>query len=94
MTPSTEPVVEPGMLLVHRRGPVNGMPERFDLWAVKSVRTLRSIARVTLIAHHGYAHSEATASFPDGVVKEPFRIIQFSERDREALWKLAGGQAA
>ena len=80
--------VERGMLLLlHERGdPEVGLPERARLWTVTAVRKRASSSSATLIAHLGDAIAEATVTFPDGVVREPFRLLELSDREQLYLW--------
>lgn len=81
-----EPKIEKGMLLVHREAPRNGLPERFNVWTVARVRQAKKWATVTLLSHDGAVITEATARFPDGVVREPFRVFRLSANYKERIW--------
>lgn len=81
--------VEKGHLLMHRRVlPAQDNRVTFTLYTVTGVRTLKSgAAKVRAICHHGTLVEEIEATFPDGEIREPFHLIQFSDSDRSLMWK-------
>lgn len=77
-----------GMLLAVREECKN-LPVKYDLWTVKRVGkpTKAGYVTATLIAADKTIQIEATAKFPNGVVREPWRTVWFSSKDRETIWK-------
>lgn len=89
--PTTEPSeeVRSGMMLLFRDDMAvkHGGSVRFDLYAVKSVRRLKNgDAKVTLIKSIDCGSVEASATFPDGEIREPFKVFQLSQSDFERVW--------
>jgi hypothetical protein len=63
------------------------LPVRFQWWVVKSLRTLKGgTVKATLIHADDTLSAEATATFPNGVVRDPWRVARLSQRDWEAVW--------
>jgi hypothetical protein len=81
------PLVREGMLLVVRDERASRV--RYDLWAVKRVGRPRKNGSVgvTLISAAKTLQAEATATFPDGAVRDPWRVVWFSESDRALMWR-------
>lgn len=82
-----EVTVERGMLLLVKNEPREGMelPVRYELWTVTSVRG----ASVKLLALSGGTRMEATATFPGGVVADPWRVFGPSQNDLALVWSRA-----
>lgn len=88
--PADEQAVREGMLLAVRDERLSRV--KYDLWAVKRVGRLtqKGHVTVTLISAERTLQAEATATFPDGVVRDPWRVVWFSEGDRKQIWEGAG----
>lgn len=68
---ASEPALYVGQFLF---GPtVEGGPDH--LWCVKNVRYLKTRTKATLLSSTEKMTMEATATFPDGVVRAPFRVV-------------------
>lgn len=61
------------------------LPTRYRLWTATRVRTgsTRTGLKVTaeLVAYEDGSMMKATVTFPDGVVRDPFRVFTLSARD-------------
>jgi hypothetical protein len=73
--------VERGMLLLVREDATAVLPERHRLWAVVSVRQTQKGATVRLVGWEPGCSIEATATFPSGIVQDPWTVFSLSPRD-------------
>ena len=78
--------VSDGLLLVVKE--VRAGRERFEWWVVKSVRQPKKNGDVgaTLISGTESLSATATATFPGGYVRDPWRVVKLSQRDWELVW--------
>lgn len=83
----SEPVkVSDGRLLVVRSQKPSGAV-RFGWWVVKSTRTLKSgDVKATLIMGTESLSAVAEATFPAGEVRDPWRVVDLSQKDWELVW--------
>ena len=80
--------VEKGMLLlVREEADYRASGFKYDLWAVTSVRWAGKRASLKLLRHSPGATIEATATFPDGEVREPWVVFSLSENDYATVYK-------
>lgn len=80
--------VETGMMLLYRNEIQFG-PEtvvRYELMCVTAVRKMAKGAKVTLLSHSPGCSVKSTATFPDGLVADPFRVFALSHRDLAYVW--------
>lgn len=78
--------VSEGLLLVVKSNKPSGTI-RFEHWTVKSVRTLKGgDVKATLIMGTESLSATATATFPQGEIRDPWRVVNLSQSDWEAVW--------
>lgn len=94
LTDSADVPVEKGMVLLIREPERNGLPERFKLWTVSSVRKTAKGASLKLLGWTPGILMEATATFPDGLVKEPWQVFGLSQRDLKLVYSRGEKEAA
>lgn len=73
--------VEKGQVLLVKEPASGSLPERYKLWTVASVRTTAKGASVKLLGWSPGVLAEATATFPGGVVVEPWQVFGLSQPD-------------
>lgn len=77
--------IEKGQILLVDEGEGRGW--RYKLWAVSSVRKTAKGATVTLLGWSPGCLAKATATFPDGLVAEPWQVFALSQRDLALVWE-------
>lgn len=80
--------VEKGMLLLYEKvfPETTEIPTRYELLAVSAVRRGAKTDRVTLLSYSPMASMVATASFPDGAIRPPFKLFALSQKDLAFVW--------
>jgi hypothetical protein len=87
--------IEAGMVLVHYTPATAVLPERWRLWTVTWVNALnpgRTPARLIAWAPPGYVVAQVT--FPDGEVREPWRLLDLSQTELGDLYARTRGFTA
>lgn len=80
--------VEKGMiLLVREEASYRESGFKYDLWAVTSVRRSGKRASLKLLRNSPGAIIEATATFPDGEVRDPWFVFDLSQGDYATVYK-------
>ena len=79
--------VERGMMLLVREGQTDVLPERHRLWTVTSVRRGAKSSAVKLLRYEDGVIVEATATFPDHLVQEPWQVFALSQNDLGHVWR-------
>lgn len=78
--------VSDGILLVVKSKKPSGAT-RFEWWVVKSTRTLKSgDVKATLLSGSESLSAVATATFPEGEVRDPWRAVDLNQADWETIW--------
>lgn len=83
--PEATPISD-GLLLVVRSKKPSGAV-RFEWWVVKSTRKLKSgSVKATLISGTESLSAVAEATFPDGEIRDPWRVVRLGQKDWELVW--------
>lgn len=84
------PKVDVGMILLYE----DRQHDRVEMWTVSAVRQTRSGTTATLISGTRTVSMKATARFPDGQIREPWRLWEVAASDRRAIYRRLGEIAA